>query len=207
MTSPRYRYGLFLRPPAKLASIQAQTHALLRAQFGLVAAGAFPPHVTILGHVATDASDNDMVAAAAAAVEGFGAVPVHNRGLAPYHGGICHDVGSLASGEPNPALLELFRAARKHLDPLRTPLGPAYRGGVKEEDEFYGHMSLAGHDLTRRPDLFAEVLRFLTDLDIGAPGDYVFDVVSLYRFETRTGWDGPWWETMTWTLLSSHRLP
>lgn len=206
MASPRYRYGLFLRPPARLAQIQANAHALLRAQYGLVAAGAFPPHVTILGHIPTEVAEAEIIRASAAATDTVPAVHLFNAGLAPYHGGICHGVGRLQGGQPNPALLDLFRRARTHLDPLRTALTDQYTGGVTEEAQFYAHMSLAGHDLARRPDLADEVLEFLIELDIAAIGEYIADTVSLYRFETASGWEGPWWETMTWKHLRSFRL-
>ena len=203
---PRYRYGLFLRPPATLARVQADVHALLRAQYGLVAAGAFPPHMTILGHVATHAPDERVIDAAAEAVAGVPPVHLFNRGLALHHGGICHDIGSLRSGEPNPELLNLFRRAKSAFEPLLAELPGEYRGGVRDEEKFYGHMSLAAHDLALRPDLTQEVLRFLEELDIAAAGDYVVDTATLYKFETSTGWDAQWWEGMRWRHLRSFAL-
>lgn len=206
MISPRYRYGLFLRPPARLARIQAETHLLLRAQYGLVSAGAFPPHMTILGHVATEDDHEPVIDAAHIAMKDVAPVRIFNHGLTEHHGGIVHDVGRLRDGSPNPTLLDLFRRARTHLDPLRVPLHHEFKGGVKDDDAFYGHMTLAGHDLAARPELFAEVYDFLSQLDIDARGDYIADTITLYAFETTSGWDGPWWETMTWTVLASIRL-
>lgn len=205
MSSPRYRYGLFLRPPAALARIQAQVHALLRAQYGLVSAGNFPPHMTILGHVAIEAPDDEVIAASAAAMTGVSPVSFYNRGVAPSRGGVIHDVGRLQTGEPNRALLELFRRAKTHLDPLRVPVPGEYKGGVNAEAGFYGHMSLAAHDLGLRPDLAEEVLQYLLELSIDARGNYLATTASLYRFET-DDWNGRWWEQLAWTHLKSFPL-
>lgn len=206
MTSPTYRYGLFLRPPAAISRIQAEIHTLLRRQFGLIASGSFPPHMTILGHVATRDDDQEVIDAAIEAMREFGPVQLYNSGLAEHSGGIVHDVGRLADGEANPALLELFRAARRHLDPLRVELGSEFKGGVRTEERFYGHMTLAGHDLAARPELFDEVFTFLSTLNVDARGDYIADRVALFRFETTSGWDNRWWEGMTWKLLRSITL-
>jgi hypothetical protein len=162
--------------------------------------------MTILGHIATRDDDQEIIDAAMKSMRGFGPVQLYNRGLAKHSGGIIHDVGSLANGDPNPALLELFRAARHHLDPLRVELESEFRGGVKTEERFYGHMTLAGHDLSARPELFDEVFAFLSELNIDARGTYLADTVALFRFETSTGWDHCWWEGMTWKLLKSIKL-
>lgn len=206
MPSPTYRYGLFLRPPAILARHQAAVHDLLRRQYGLVTAGAFPPHMTILGHVPTADDHGAVVDAASAALTDVTAVRFFNRGVVPHQGGVAYDVGTLATGEPNPELTGLFRRARRHLDPLRVDVTNEFKGGVTQDKHFYGHMTLAGHDLALRPELFDEVYSFLLHLDIQARGEYVADTVALYAFRTRTGWDGAWWETMTWTLLRSYHL-
>ena len=206
MNSPRLRYGLFLRPPAVLARLQAELHTLLERQFGLIAAGAFPPHMTILGHVPTRDDDDDVIQAAEKALSGVGPVRFFNRGLVEYHGGIIHDIESLEDGTPNPALLELFRRARQHLDPLRVPPRQEFKGGVTEEAGFHGHISIAAHDLALRPELWDEVYEFLAQLDVDMRGEYISTTASLYAFETQSGWDGRWWETMSWRLLSSMRL-
>ena len=207
MNSPKYRYGLYLRPPAVISRIQSEIHELMKRQYGLVSAGAFPPHMTILGHVATRDDHQEVIDAATAAMDGVHAVRIFNRGLGATPGhGIGHIVGSLPNGDPNPALVDLFRRASQHLDPLRVPVEGEYKPGVRKEADFYGHMTLAAHDLTLRPELFDEVFAFLSELDIGARGEYICDTAALYVYETNSGWDGKWWETMTWTLLKSFHL-
>jgi hypothetical protein len=41
VTSPTYRYGLFLLPPATISRIESEIHTLMRRQFGLIAAESF----------------------------------------------------------------------------------------------------------------------------------------------------------------------
>lgn len=189
-----------------MARLQAELHTLLERQFGLIAAGAFPPHMTILGHVPTRDDDDEVIQAARRALDGVRPVRFFNQGLAEYHGGIIHDIGMLQDGSPNPELLELFRRARHHLDSLRVPPRNEFKGGVKEETGFHGHISIAAHDLSLRPEQWDEVYEFLAQLDVDMRGEYISDTASLYAFETQSGWDGRWWETMSWRLLTSVKL-
>jgi SAM-dependent methyltransferase len=44
------RYGVFLTPDARTSAAVTTISGFIRAQFGLVSAGAFPPHVTLASH-------------------------------------------------------------------------------------------------------------------------------------------------------------
>jgi hypothetical protein len=46
------RYGVFLMPDAKTSAAVASITGFVRAQFGLVSAKRFPPHVTLAGSLA-----------------------------------------------------------------------------------------------------------------------------------------------------------
>ena len=45
----QFRFGVFLRPDPKTCAAVTQITSQLRAQYGLVSAGAFPPHITLAG--------------------------------------------------------------------------------------------------------------------------------------------------------------
>ncbi len=45
----QFRFGVFLRPDPKTCAAVTQITGQLRAQYGLISAGAFPPHVTLAG--------------------------------------------------------------------------------------------------------------------------------------------------------------
>src|SRR6185436_380253 len=45
----QFRFGVFLRPDPRTCGAVTQITSQLRAQYGLISAGAFPPHVTLAG--------------------------------------------------------------------------------------------------------------------------------------------------------------
>ena len=45
----QFRFGVFLRPDPKTCAAVTQITSQLRAQYGLVSAAAFPPHITLAG--------------------------------------------------------------------------------------------------------------------------------------------------------------
>ncbi len=47
--SDPFRYGIYLRPDAKTCRAVTAVTDQLRAQYGLLSAGAFPPHATLVG--------------------------------------------------------------------------------------------------------------------------------------------------------------
>jgi hypothetical protein len=75
------RFGVFLRPdPATCLAITTIT-GQVRAQYGLVSAGAFPPHATLAGSLPIAASAHDLVEALTAGLMGFSTFPVENAGV------------------------------------------------------------------------------------------------------------------------------
>src|SRR5512133_1460895 len=45
----QFRFGVFLRPDPRTCAAVTQITGQLRAQYGLISADAFPPHVTLAG--------------------------------------------------------------------------------------------------------------------------------------------------------------
>ena len=45
----QFRFGVFLRPDPRTCAAVTQITGQLRAQYGMISAGAFPPHVTLAG--------------------------------------------------------------------------------------------------------------------------------------------------------------
>src|SRR3954447_10917599 len=82
------RYGVFLRPDPLTCAAVTRITAQLRAQFGLVSAGAFPPHATLAGSPPL-APPPRALARALAPVAPF---TVRNHGLAWLNGGLVYDV-------------------------------------------------------------------------------------------------------------------
>jgi hypothetical protein len=201
-----YRYGVYLRPdPATCAAVTAVT-AQLRAQYGIVSAGAFPPHATLVGSRHIPAPVEEIVSAVTGALAGARSFTVHNAGVRRQGVGLVYDVHHLADGTtPNPAFAELAAAVDKAVVPLETP-APNPARHPYDPDTFRGHLSLVSHDMYVRPDLIDEVEEYTRGLPVVFPESFAGDTVALYR--TRSDdWSGRWWTTLTWEHVRTWRLP
>jgi len=73
---------VFLRPdPQTCAAVTAIT-GQLRAQYGLLSAGSFPPHVTLAGSLPLRCRPDDLIDALSRVLRERSAFWVHNAGLA-----------------------------------------------------------------------------------------------------------------------------
>jgi 2'-5' RNA ligase len=200
-----YRYGVYLRPDPQTCMAVTQLTDQLRAQYGLVSAGAFPPHATLVGSQHVDAPAADIVKAVSAGLAGRSAFPVHNAGIVSMGHGYVYDVHHLPNGSPNSAFVELAAAVDAAVAPLVTP-APDPEPHLFDRERFRAHLSLASHDLMVRPDLAEEVGEFLRGLPIEPSAGFAGDTVALYR--TRSDdWTGRWWSTLTWEHVHTWRLP
>ncbi|HEY5820966.1 MAG TPA: 2'-5' RNA ligase family protein [Propionibacteriaceae bacterium] len=199
------RYGVFLRPdPITSLGVTTITGAL-RAQFGLVSAGAFPPHVTLVGSLPLAVPEDELAATLAATLVGWSGFEVQNRGVRPLSNAVVYDVHEL-DGAPNPGLIQLVTEVDAAVRPLLDPDAPGLAADLHRPDRWWGHLSLASHELDTRLDLHDEVLAFARDLDLSVPAEFRADTIDLYRFAHPT-WDGSWWRAMTWEHVKSWRLP
>lgn len=201
-----FRYGVYLRPdPATCAAVTAVT-AQLRAQYGIVSAGAFPPHATLVGSQHITAAPEAIVAAVTEGIAGIEAFPVNNAGIRDLGIGFVYDVHHECDGStPNRALVELAAAVDKAVAPLGTvAANPAEHRF--DRAGFHAHLSLASHDLYERPDLRDEVGEYARALPVSHPGRFDGDTVTLYRTRSED-WAGRWWRTLTWEHLHTWRLP
>ncbi|MFE4540890.1 2'-5' RNA ligase family protein [Streptomyces scopuliridis] len=200
-----YRYGVYLRPdPVTCAAVTAVT-AQLRAQYGLVSAGAFPPHATLVGSRHLPGPVEETIAAVTRAVTDVPAFTVHNAGVRRLGVGLVYDVHHLADGvTPNTAFVDLAARIDTAVAPLETT-APNPAANPFDADTFHAHLSLLSHDMYVRPDLFAEVEEYITGLRVPFSDDFVGDTVTLYR--TRSDdWAGRWWQTLTWEHVHTWRL-
>ncbi|WP_202919018.1 2'-5' RNA ligase family protein [Saccharothrix deserti] len=201
-----YRYGVYLRPdPTTCAMVTAVT-SQLRAQYGFVSAGAFPPHATLVGSQHINAPVEAIVEAVTDGIAGTSAFTVHNAGISGLGVGLVYDVHHLADGTtPNQALVELAATVDKAVAPLVTP-APNPDEHRFDRATFRAHLSLASHDLFERPDLREEIEEYARGLPVEHPDRFTGDTVTLYR--TRSDdWTGRWWRTLTWEHVHTWRLP
>lgn len=200
-----FRYGVFLRPDARTCRAVTVATDQLRAQYGFVSAGAFPPHATLVGSRHLGRDEDAVVAAVGDALHGRSAFEVHNAGLRRLGVGYVYDVGRRPDGSPNGPFLELAAAVDRAVAPLSRPAGNPEPHPF-DPATFSPHLSLASHDLHERPDLHEEVGAYLAELDVPVPAGFTASTVSLYRTSSED-WSGRWWRTLRWEHLHSWTLP
>ena len=182
------RYGVFLRPDPLTCAAVTRITGQLRAQFGLVSAGAFPPHATLAGSLPLAGPPELPLAAP---------FTVRNHGLAWLNGGLVYDVHG-------PEIERLAAAVDAAVRPLLQPAS-GLATDLYEPGRWRAHLSLGSHDLAARPDLHDEVEAFVRGMAVEVPSEFTAEVIAVYRLEHAT-WTGPWWRAMTWEHVRSRHL-
>jgi hypothetical protein len=191
------RYGVFLRPDPRTCAAVTRISGQLRAQYGLVSAGAFPPHATLAGSLPLAGPEAELIFSLRAALAGLTPFPVRNHGLAWLNGGLIYDVHDAP-------MTDLAAAVDAAVRPL---LGPAagLAADSFERERWHAHLSLGSHDLAARPDLHEEVEEYVRGLAVEVPAEFTAEHVALYRLEHES-WQGAWWRAMAWEHVRSWRL-
>lgn len=196
------RHGVFLQPDAQTSAAVTTITTYLRAQYGIVSAGRFPPHVTLAGSLPLAVSEIDLLTAVAAAARRHEPIPVMNAGPRPLWGSVlAFDVHADQQGDPNVPLLDLAVAV---MDAVRPLLGPsrALAPDIRDRADWYGHLSLASHELAGRPDLLDEAGQFVLQLSQPFPARFDASRLGIYRFH-HPDWAGDWWNNFTWKFVKS----
>lgn len=199
-----FRYGVYLRPDPRTCLAVTTVTGQLRAQYGFVSAGAFPPHATLVGSQHLGRDEDAIVTALDAVLADRSGFDVHNRGVRASGVGFVYDVHHRVDGSPNAELLDLAGAVDAAVAPLRSPMNSP-QAHTFDRDAFAAHLSLASHDLYERPDLHDEVGEFVAGLAVPVPPGFRGDTVVLYRTSS-ADWTGRWWRTLEFEHLRSWRL-
>jgi hypothetical protein len=204
------RYGVFLLPDPRTAAAVTTITTQIKAQYGLVSAAAFPPHVTLVGSLALagdpDRALPDLESELGGVLAARKSFLVANAGVARLGNAIVYDVHE-RDGAPNSDLLDLVAVVRSAVLPRLAPTGAgALAADVREPGQWHGHLSLASHEMDERPELADEVVTYIEGLEVTPPNQFGAEVVALYRFEHPT-WTGRWWTDLSWSHLRSWRLP
>jgi hypothetical protein len=196
------RYGIFLRPDAATCWTVTQVTHALNKQFGLVSAGAFPPHATLIGNLATRATEAELIAALDPVFHGVRPFPVYNSGITPgTSGSYGYNINLDAAGaKPNESLGRVAAAVAEAVAPLSDRVEDFLTPPVAEY-RFSAHFGLASHDLSVDQSLSAQVGDFLAELPLQPPASFVARWYSLFTF--RADWSGQWWHNMTWRHIHS----
>ncbi|MBZ4487541.1 2'-5' RNA ligase family protein [Microbacterium sp. cx-55] len=202
--SDPFRYGIYLRPDARTCRAVTVVTDQLRAQYGLLSAGAFPPHATLVGSQPFGFAEPDVIDAVTTLLRSQRSFDVHNAGIRPQGRGYVYDVSENPDGGVNEEFVRLARDIDATVAPFRRPMNSPLPNDF-EPDVFHAHLSLASHDLYVRPDLYAEVGEFIRELDVPVPAGFVGRTVVMYRTAC-ADWSGRWWQTMTWEHIRTWRL-
>ena len=197
------RYGIYLRPDPRTCWIQAQISVALRQQFGLVSAAAFPPHATLVGNLRTDLHAEQIINLLNPIFESTQTFPVHNKGIERSKSAWLYNVDETPEGERNEALLAIAEAVIAAVKPHALPMTDHLVSDL-DEYRFWGHLSLASHDLLVNPTLSDEVGEFIAALPLEPPATFEARYFSLFSFEA--DWQNEWWHSLTWKHLHSWRL-
>jgi hypothetical protein len=200
----QFRFGVFLRPDPKTCSAVTQITGQVGAQYGLVSASAFPPHVTLAGSLPVVVPLAELIQLIGFVLRRAPSFPVQNLGIRRLaDSAIVYDVSSL-DGIPNRSLNDLAGAVDSVVRPLLGP-GGTLAPDLYEPDRWIAHISLVSHELRVRADLREEVEDYVNGLGVIPPSSFTADTVMLYRFAHNT-WSGSWWRDMRWEHVRSWRL-
>lgn len=191
------RYGVFLRPDPQTCAAVTRISGQLRAQYGLVSAGAFPPHATLAGSLPLAGPEAELIFSLHAALARLAPCTVRNHGLGWLNDGLIYDVHD----EP---LTELAAAVDAAVRPLLGP-APGLAADTFDRERWHAHLSLGSHDLAARPDLHDEVEAYVRGLAVEVPAEFAAEHLALYRLEHES-WTGAWWRAMEWEHVRSWRL-
>lgn len=196
------RYGVYLRPDAATCWAVTQITDALRRQFGLVSAGTFPPHATLVGNLATKISEVQLVRCLDPVFEGIEPFAVYNSGIERTRKNTFEYNVNLDSAGclPNEALGKVARTVLEAVLPVSSPVEDTLTVSV-EDYRFAGHLGLASHELGIDDRLSDEVGEFLEELPVVAPRSFTVRYFTLFEFVAE--WDTHWWEDLRWRHIKS----
>lgn len=213
-TKPRpeseYRYGIFIRPPREVSIRALEIMRCVRDLFGFHAAMAYPPHITLIGSIVLDGTEDDLADAVSTVLANRTAIAVHGRGLdATIGAAVGIDYSRTADGRRNSALTDLYADLHRAITPLQgyepSDRNAEARRAKAATENFRAHLTVLGHDGVDNPAMRDEARAFVAPLAGGLPADWVAETITLYRFWSNA-WHSDYWLTQEWTPRASWTL-
>ena len=198
------RYGVFLTPDAKTSAAVTNITSFVQAQFGLVSARRFPPHVTLAGSLPLAVSESELLAVVGSVAAAHPTFEVHNSGIDRLGESVVFNVHNDVDGKPNAALIDLAMDLARDLRPL-VRAADGLPADLRRRDSWRGHISLASHELIDHIDLREEVERFIRQLETPYPSSLQATTVTVYRLH-HPSWSGSWWTDFDWQHSRSFGL-
>jgi hypothetical protein len=194
------RFAVYLIPPYSLSQKVAETHWLLRKQFGFTAADLFPVHCTIKGffkknELPITQLEHDLN-------EFFRVQPAIHVNVDDYR---VDPIGfglslMIFEGKVNQPFLDFREKIVKITEPYI-----ADDCDFRDHDlgrPFHPHITFSFRDIPN--ELYENVFKWMED-GPDFSGSFLADTYHLLEFFSQD-WDGNWWESLSWRLLNSWRL-
>lgn len=199
------RYGVFLVPDARTSAAVTDITSYLQAQFGLVSAGRFPPHVTLAGSLPLAVDEAELLAVVQEVAGQHVPFRLTNSGVQRLGDVVLvFDVHHTDCGEPNQPLMDLAADVNAAVRPLLR-LTEGLPVDVRDRQSWRGHLSLASHELFDRADLRNEVEEFINQLAVLHPQSFRCVRLSVYRLH-HPDWSNGWWTNFWWEHVRSFPL-
>ena len=190
---------MFLLPDARTSAAVTRITSVLNAQFGFVSAGRFPPHVTLAGSLPLAVIETELVASMRTIAARHQPVAIVNAGPQRlWESVLAFDVHHDETGAANAALIDLAVDVMEGVRPLLASRGHL-AADVHDRADWYGHLSLASHDLSGRPEWLTLVERFVHELAEPFPEHFEASRLGVFRFH-HADWTGTWWTSFRWDL-------
>lgn len=199
------RYGVFLLPDSRTSAAVTTITTLLSAQFGFVSAGRFPPHMTLAGSLPLAVSETELVASVRTIAARHQPVTIVNAGSQRlWESVLAYDVHRDQTGAANTALVDLAVDVMEAVRPLLTAR-THLTADVHDRADWYGHLSLASHDLAGRPEWLTLIEHFVHELAEPFPEHFEASRLGVFRLH-HPDWTGTWWTSFTWELAELIQL-
>lgn len=136
-----------------------------------MSAGAFPPHVALVGSLPLAACEARLVSALQDCLGAQRGFWMQNAGVTRLRSAVVYDVGQL-DGVTNKRLVALAGGVDRCVRPLLDPAAPGLAADLFDPGRWRGHLSLASHELVSRSDLRDEVENYVRRLAVAVPASF-----------------------------------
>lgn len=171
---------------------------------------AYPPHITLLGSVVLNGTEEQLITVLDAELRSAQSIPMYGVGLnASIGAAVGIDYHKTRDGYENTQMADLYEDLRRATQSLRgyepSDRKAAHRRVKESREFFHAHLTVLGHDGIDNPSLRDAAKATLEQLADDVPPEWTASTVTLYRFWSED-WSYEYWLTQEWIPLHSWTL-